>query len=86
MADNYQGNDEYEFTDLDALDPEPMDSEEPQQSSAVAKKKMSDMGETNVKRNALIAIVVIVLAMLGYKFLGSFLQVNPSPWILRRLR
>ncbi|WP_133138512.1 type IVB secretion system protein IcmG/DotF [Legionella genomosp. 1] len=78
MADNYQGNDEYEFTDLDALEPETIDSDESQQSSTATKKKPSDIGQANVKRNALIAIAVIVVAMLGYKFLGSFFTSKPK--------
>lgn len=70
MAEN-NNEDEYEFTDLDMMD---MDSDElkageakPLQDSA----RENDSG-TNVRRNALIVVVLVVLAMLAYKFMGAF--------------
>lgn len=77
MADNDEVNDEYQFTELDPLNPNVVEEESPQSASS----DMNDKGsrprvlgeaETNVKRNALIAVLVFIALMLGYKFIGSF--------------
>lgn len=78
MADN-EYNDEYQFSDLDTIGSDVLGDEEPiasdEMGEAPAQKKPQGK---NIKRNALIAVVIIVLAMLGYKFLGSFFTSKPS--------
>lgn len=81
MADNDQFNDEYQFSDLDALNPG--NYEETTSGEEVAKEKTSRKinTPTNVKRNVLIAVSLIILAMIIYKFLGSYFskeKVTPS--------
>ncbi|ETO92533.1 type IVB secretion system protein IcmG/DotF [Legionella oakridgensis] len=73
MADNDQYNDEYQFSDLDALSPEPV--EETQQGTRTvppADRKGNLFASGNLKRNVLIVVGMIILAMIVYKFLGSF--------------
>ncbi|KTD18372.1 type IVB secretion system protein IcmG/DotF [Legionella jordanis] len=65
-------NEEYHFSDLDALEPEP-GAEERVSTTTVEKRQTS----TNLRRNAIIAIVVIVLLMLAYKFLGPLFTKKP---------
>lgn len=69
MVDNNE-NDEYEFTDLDMMN---MDSDELKSGDA---KTIQDSAQVNsaknVRRNALIVVILVVLAMLAYKFMGSF--------------
>lgn len=71
MADKDEYNDEYQFSDLDVINPDSSGEDEglvPDDGSS----KKQPSGKKDVKRNALIVIVLIVLAMLAYKFLGSF--------------
>lgn len=70
MADD-KYDDEYEFGDLDALEPESA-SDETNLSPEQGEKK-------NIRRNALIVVACVVLAMLAYKFLGSFLASETQP-------
>lgn len=77
MADNYQNNDEYEFTDLDALSPDPLEVNDSAETASYANKARAT-GGNNIRRNALIAVAVVILAMLSYKFLGSFFTTKPK--------
>jgi intracellular multiplication protein IcmG len=72
MADSSGENkDEYQFSDLDVLNPELVE-EESRAAAARPEKKERMEGGTNVRRNALIAVGLIILSLLGYKFFGSF--------------
>jgi intracellular multiplication protein IcmG len=68
MADNDQ-NDEYKFAELDSLDNESMEDES-SLDSATPSGQARYPESKNVKRNALIAVGVIVLAMVIYKLVG----------------
>lgn len=71
MADN-EYNDEYQFADLDTIGSDNLGDEEHIASDEeVPPAKKQPQGK-NIRRNAFIAVVIIVLVMLGYKFLGSF--------------
>ncbi|KTD19358.1 protein IcmG (DotF) [Legionella lansingensis] len=67
------GGDEYQFSDLDAIEPD--QGEEP------TKKTMAPEGQpgSNLRRNAVIAIVVIVIVMLAYKFLTPVFTKKTQP-------
>jgi intracellular multiplication protein IcmG len=71
MADSGENKDEYQFSDLDVLNPELVE-EESRKAAARSEKKEPAEGGTNVRRNALIAVGLIILSLLGYKFFGSF--------------
>lgn len=72
MADKDQYNDEYQFSDLDALTPEGFDDiQEEEQSNKIGETHHFIQG-TNVKRNALIAVAAFVLIMIIYGFLRSY--------------
>lgn len=75
--DNDQySSDEYQFSDLDAISPDSMEEEGAPAPSSSPKKQS---GGTNIKRNALIALGVIILIMLAYKFLGSVFTSKTKP-------
>lgn len=69
MADNDQNNDEYKFAELDSLDNESME-DEPGLNSPTPSSPGRYPESKNVKRNALIAVGVLVLAMVIYKLVG----------------
>lgn len=72
MVDN--NNDEYQFADLDVINNEPMGDDDNNTVSAKDSSPYSQQneGKPNILRNALIAVVLIIAAMLIYKFMGSF--------------
>ncbi|CEK11403.1 type IVB secretion system protein IcmG/DotF [Legionella hackeliae] len=72
--DKNEYSDEYQFSDLDVISPD--SDEEKETTSAPIEKKESN---ANIRRNALVAIVVIVVAMLAYKFLGPLFTKKPKP-------
>lgn len=78
MVDNKQDNDEYEFADLDVMSPELMGDPDTD-SKPAASSAVREPGKTDVKRNALIVVVLVVLAMLLYKFMGSFFSGKNEP-------
>lgn len=69
MADNDQNNDEYKFAELDSLDNESMENDAGLHHST-ASGQGPYVERTNVKRNALIVIAIIILAMVIYKLSG----------------
>lgn len=69
MADNDQNNDEYKFAELDSLDNESMDDDVPGLRKPVTSQGQ-DSARKNVKRNALIAIGVIIFIMVMYKLIA----------------
>lgn len=77
MADNEQQNDEYEFSDLDALNPESyesLDSEE----GLPPKESRAFYSPQHLKRNVFIVIGIVVLAMILYKFLGAYFSAKKT--------
>ncbi|WP_133129396.1 type IVB secretion system protein IcmG/DotF [Legionella yabuuchiae] len=72
MADNDQYDDEYQFSDLDTGSPKSVEEEDIYTSPMGAQGRTGVAAPRNVKRNALIAIALIILAMVIYKFLDSF--------------
>ncbi|ASQ45266.1 type IVB secretion system protein IcmG/DotF [Legionella clemsonensis] len=70
--DKNEYNDEYQFSDLDVISPDA--NEEETTSSTVVKQESG----ANIRRNALIAVIIIVIAMLAYKFLGPLFTKKPQ--------
>jgi intracellular multiplication protein IcmG len=72
MVDNEQNNDEYKFVELDALDGDSMGEleTEPQEGEEPSAQKPSSSGNINIRRNAIIVVVVVVIGMLTYKIFG----------------
>jgi intracellular multiplication protein IcmG len=66
MADDDQLNDEYQFTELDPMNP--LGSEETQEAHDVSENKRV-AGASNVRRNALFAIGVFFFLIFIYKFI-----------------
>ncbi|KTD13336.1 type IVB secretion system protein IcmG/DotF [Legionella jamestowniensis] len=69
--DKNEYSDEYQFSDLDVISP---DTNEETTSSDAVKKESN----TNIRRNALVAVIVIIIAMLAYKFLGPLFTKKPQ--------
>jgi len=70
MADNDQNNDEYKFDELDSFDNESMETiETDSTSSKLAGQEVPQ--KKDVKRNALIAVGLIIFVMVLYKIIGS---------------
>ncbi|KTD05650.1 type IVB secretion system protein IcmG/DotF [Fluoribacter gormanii] len=78
MADNDQ-NDEYKFEELDSLENESLDTSEFDTKSSAPARSVGMDPQKNVKRNALIAVGVIVFAMLMYKFIGGMFSKSTPP-------
>ena len=76
MADNDQLNDEYQFSELDALGTDTTNQAEGEDDAAASKRVGA---ETNIRRNALIVVILVILAMIIYKFLGSFFSSPEIP-------
>lgn len=70
MADNDQ-NDEYKFAELDSLENESLENTEYSSKSTAPVGQGGAEPQKNIKRNALIAIGVVVFLMLMYKFIGG---------------
>lgn len=75
MADNDQNNDEYQFTELDSLGNEPMDTDEAAYQSASSN---ATTGKKDIKRNALIVLGVLLILYILYKVLGSWYSKKPT--------
>ena len=73
MADNDQNNDEYKFAELDSLDNDSMSGTEP------SPKSSGQFSERkNVKRNALIAIGLVIFAMVAYKLISMIFSAKSN--------
>ncbi|HRD69086.1 MAG TPA: type IVB secretion system protein IcmG/DotF [Legionella sp.] len=68
MVDNDQNNDEYKFAEYDAMDHDPMGEMEPGLGNSLSQDDAPP--KKDIKRNALIAVGLIILAMLLYKLIG----------------
>ncbi|MDI9817886.1 MULTISPECIES: type IVB secretion system protein IcmG/DotF [unclassified Legionella] len=76
MADDKnEYNDEYQFSDLDVISPDSTD-EDTQVAGGTA---AGETRKVNVRRNALIAVIIIVIVMLAYKFLGPVFTGKTPP-------
>ncbi|MBA2709338.1 MAG: type IV secretion protein IcmG [Tatlockia sp.] len=76
MADK-EYDDEYQFDDLDTMDSKSLDERDDSLENSPL--NQNPPARTNVRRNALIVVVVVALLMLGYKFFGSFFSSKPKP-------
>ena len=80
MADKDQYNDEYQFADLDAIGADSGDEGEvAEASSNLAAEASESANKNNIKRNAIIAVGVVIIAMVAYKFVGSFFSEKEMP-------
>ncbi|MGQ3888118.1 type IVB secretion system protein IcmG/DotF [Legionella sp. CNM-1927-20] len=70
MVDKIQDNDEYEFVDYDTISTDPMgqDDEVVERTTRVR----SADGGSHVIRNAIIAVILILVALVVYRFISSF--------------
>ncbi len=73
MADDDQYNDEYQFADLDEMSPHPEEESEGASTTPAIESEGASGGypTKNIKRNALIALAVVVVVMLLYKLASS---------------
>lgn len=76
MADNNQ-NDEYQFSELDPMGNETFDDPEPGLHNTA--ETMPQPERKDIKRNAIIVVVLVVLAYLLYKILGSWFSAPTEP-------
>lgn len=74
MADNDQNNDEYRFVEEDNLDTDITDNT----GSAEAPGHHIISNPTNIKRNAIIAIIIVVFIMIMYKLFGYVFSKKPD--------
>ena len=81
MADNEQGNDEYQFDDLDVMTPLPEDeTEAPAEGlDSSAEKPLAGMVENNIKRNVLIGIAAFIFMLVVYKFIAAGFSTKSIP-------
>jgi len=79
MADNKQENDEYEFTDLDTLSADSMEESDAPTKPVSSIQSQYGFEKKDIRRNALIAVGVIILLMLIYKFTGAFFTKKTQP-------
>lgn len=78
MAEN-ETNEEYQFTELDPLNPNSFNEGGEVNETETAYTKKTTTSTSNVRRNAIIAVGVFVLAMLLYKIIGSFFVEKKLP-------
>lgn len=71
MADNDQDNEEYKFEEHDSMDNMSMGDTSDDMEQQEASKKSTAIGQTDVRRNALIAVGVVLLIIVIYKIWGS---------------
>lgn len=70
--DKEEYGDEYQFADLDVISPDSSDGDEGSSGEASPAKKQSEGGRKDIRRNALIVVGLVILAMLIYEFWGVF--------------
>lgn len=75
MVDNNQNNDEYQFADLDVVNPDGADDD----LEAMRAEGEQRAPKKDVRKNALIVIALIVTAMIIYKFMGAMFSKKPEP-------
>lgn len=72
MAEHDQNNDEFNFTELDGFDNDMMEGADPALSNESASLTQKTEQSKDIKRNAIVAVVIIVFIMLVYK-VGGYL-------------
>lgn len=70
MAEHDQDNDEYKFAELDSLDNDPMNDSAAGHNNNISSGQSQLSGKKDIKRNALIALGLVIFAMVMYKFIG----------------
>jgi intracellular multiplication protein IcmG len=70
MAEHDQDNDEYKFAELDSLDNDPMNDSVSGHNNNISSGQNQLSGRKDIKRNALIAVGLVIFAMVMYKFIG----------------
>ena len=78
MVDNDQDNDEYRFAELDSLDGGSMGDNESGSGGSKPPPQGSPGPKKDIRRNALIAVGLIVFAMVMYKFIGGMMSGKSS--------
>lgn len=80
MAEKDEFEDEYQFTDVDAIGPGGFDESEDEvaQAESAVETRKQPLAAVNIRRNALIALAMVVLALVVYKFLGSYFATAKS--------
>lgn len=71
-------NDEYEFADLENLSPDSMGDDDLLSAAPITPRLEQKDASSNIKRNALVVVILAVLAMLLYKFAGPFFTKKTS--------
>lgn len=81
MADHDQYNDEYQYADLDSMNPDAAEENENTEIKPPSESKASgDPLETyNIKRNALIVVGVVLAIMILYKLIGAIFSDKKVP-------
>lgn len=79
MADNDQNNDEYKFDEFDSLNNQSMADFEPGAQDNKTRRFGSNPDKKNIKKNAAVVLIVVVLLMIGYKLFGYFFSEKPKP-------
>lgn len=70
MADNDQNNDEYKFVELDGPDNDTMGDGGSDSNTSAKSYNQNTAPKKDIKRNAIVAIVIIVFIMVMYKLIG----------------
>ncbi len=75
MADKDEYNDEYQFADLDAVSASEEDnSGRVSPAPVVPEGELGGSGKDNIKIKALIVVIIVIVAMVAYKMVGSLLS------------
>jgi intracellular multiplication protein IcmG len=77
MANKNSDNDEYHFTDLDGFNDNLLD-ENTTKAIPNTVESFEQSNNRKIRRNAVLVVVLIILAMLIYKFVGSFIPHKSS--------
>lgn len=91
MADNDKYNEEYHFSDPDEINPDVLEVDTSSEEEVVTERQYSVPSNTNVKRNALIAVASLLLLFLLYRLISSYFgadeeisskPVTPTPQVI----
>lgn len=72
MADNDQYNDEYQFADPDAVGANPLDAGQSYDEAVVNHESRVKSGANSVISKAIMVVAILIIALILYKFLGSY--------------
>ncbi len=81
MADNVDGNDEYQFDELDPMTPNTGDDNEAPIAGPGLSEEMqgASAGSNNLKRNVLIVVAAVILIVVVYKFIEGGFSTKSTP-------